>query len=260
MDRRRLDGKVALITGAGRGMGRSHAEMLAAHGAAIVAQDIDAGLVAETVERVHAAGGEARSFVCDVADVPALTGLIGEAEAATGHIDILVNNAGIDRMATIEEIDEAAFDRMLGVHVKGSFFAARAVVPGMKQRRAGKIVNIASTAGMTGIGGDSHYSAAKAALLGLTKAWAKELAPFDIHVNAVAPGGTMTEMVLSKLPTRAEAEERIRKRLETGVVPLRRYAEPLEISHAVLFLASAESDFITGQVISPNGGEVIVGV
>ena len=164
------------------------------------------------------------------------------------------------KCAAIEEVDEASFDRMFGVHVKGTFFATRAVVPGMKERGAGKIVVTASTAGMTGIAGDSHYSGAKAALLGLTKAWAKELAPFGIHVNAVAPGATMTEMVMTKLPTREAALERVQERLAAGAVPLGRYAEPSEITAVVLFLASDEASFITGQVISPNGGEVIVGI
>ena len=199
-------------------------------------------------------------MVCDVADVDAISDAIAGIEAASGGIDILVNNAGIDEMRTIEEIDEASFDRMFGVHVKGTFFATRAAVPGMKARGTGKIVVTASTAGMTGIAGDSHYSAAKAALLGLTKAWAKELAPFGIHVNAVAPGATMTEMVMTKLPTRDASMDRVRERLEAGAVPLGHYAEPSEITAVVLFLASEEASFVTGQVISPNGGEVIVGI
>jgi len=253
-------GKVAVVTGAGRGMGRSHAEAFAASGAAVGVIDIAAPLVEETVEAIRQAGGTAHGVACDVADVAAITDAVAGIEKAAGRIDILVNNAGIDEMRTIEEIDEASFDRMFGVHVKGTFFATRAAVPGMKARGAGNIVVTASTAGMTGIGGDSHYSAAKAALLGLTKAWAKELAPFGIRVNAVAPGATMTDMVLTKLPTREAAMERIRQRIETGIIPLGRYAEPEEISAVVLFLASERSSYVTGQVISPNGGETIVGI
>ena len=247
-----LKDKVALITGAGRGIGRATAVLLAAEGAEIMVQDIDADLAAQTVEAVRASGAKAQPIVADVADVAELTARIREAETEAGHIDILVNNAGIARPKPIEEIDEEAFDRMFGVHVKGTFFATQAVIPGMKARRYGKIVTVSSIAGLTGLPGDSHYSGAKAALLGLTKSWAKELAPYGIHVNAVAPGGTITEMVLAK-----GGMERVERRA-SKMVPLGRYAEPPEIAHAILFLASPRSDFITGQVISPNGGETIV--
>ncbi len=252
--------KKAVVTGGGRGMGRSHAEAFAARGAAVGVIDLDGALVDQAVATIREAGGVAHGVKCDVADVAAITEAIASLERSLGGIDILVNNAGIDEMRDIEEIDEASFDRMFGVHVKGTFFATRAAVPGMKARGAGKIVVTASTAGMTGIAGDSHYSGAKAALMGLTKAWAKELAPFGIHVNAVAPGATMTEMVMTKLPTREESMARVRQRLDAGAVPLGRYADPSEITAVVLFLASDEASFITGQVISPNGGEVIVGI
>ena len=209
---------------------------------------------------MKAAGGDARSFACDVADVPTLTRLIGEAEARAGRIDILVNNAGIghrrrpSRRSTRPPSTAcwACTSRAASSRRGGRAGHEAAAVRQDRQHRVDRRHDRNRRR--------SDYSAAKAALLGLTKAWAKELAPFKINVNAVAPGGTMTEMVLSKLPTRAEALERIQKRLETGVVPLRRYAEPHEISYAVVFLASAESDFITGQVISPNGGEAIVGI
>ena len=255
-----FSGKKVVVTGAGRGMGRSHAEAFAARGAKVGVIDIDGALVDEVVESIGGAGGTAHGALCDVADATAITEAVSGLESSMGGIDILVNNAGIDEMRTIEEIDEASFDRMFGVHVKGTFFATRAAVPGMKARGNGKIVVTASTAGMTGIAGDSHYSGAKAALMGLTKAWAKELAPHGIHVNAVAPGATMTEMVMTKLPTREQSMARVRERLDAGAVPLGRYAEPSEITAVVLFLASDEASFITGQVISPNGGEMIVGI
>lgn len=249
----KLDGKVALITGAGRGMGRSHGRLMASEGAEIVVQDIDAGLAEESVAMIREEGGQACAMVGDVVDIEACAAQLSEIESDLGHIDILVNNAGIDTPGELEEIDEADFDRMFDVHVKGSFFMTRAVVGGMKARRVGKIVNVSSMWGMNGHTSCSHYCGAKAALLGLTKAWAKEFAPYNINVNAIAPGGVITEMVLQK-----GGMDYVRKAAQR--VPLGRYAEVIEMSYTVLFLCGPESDFITGQVISPNGGEVIVGI
>jgi 3-oxoacyl-[acyl-carrier protein] reductase len=235
-----LTGKVAMITGSGDGMGKAHAILMAERGADIVVHDIKADLV------------EAHVGVCDVADVAAVQRLVGDATAAMGRIDILVNNAGYGQRSETEAITEQEFDRMFAVHVKGSFFAAQAVIPGMKERRYGKIVNISSMWGMTGAPVAPHYCAAKAALLGFTKAWAKELAPWNIHVNAVAPGG-----VKSGGPIKLDNPEILKAK--EARVPLKRYCEPVEIAYAVAYLASPEADFVTGQVISPNGGEVIVG-
>ena len=196
--------------------------------------------------RVHVA-------VADMTDTRRSRAAAAEAERALGRIDILVNNAGISGYeAAFEEIDEANFDRMLGIHVKGAFFLTQAVVAGMKERRGGKIINISSNRGMVGHTASSHYCAAKAALLGLTKAWARELAPYGIHVNAVAPGVVRTAMTTwgGMGPLREEADQN----------PLKRWAEPIEIAYAVAFLASGEADYITGQVLSPNGGYPIVGI
>lgn len=244
-----LDGRQALITGAGRGMGRAHALKLAQHGAAIVVQDIDGPGAQETAAMVVAAGGRASVITGDVADVADLMGKI----AGCGDIDILINNAGIDRPGTIEEIDEAGFDEMFAIHVKGAFFAVQTVVPGMKKRRWGKIVNVSSIWGMTGYSSHSHYCGAKAALLGLTKAWARELAPWSINVNALAPGGVWTEMELAQRGPEGIREAEAR-------VPLGRWSQPEEQSESVLFLVTERSSFITGQCISANGGSTIVGI
>ena len=244
-----LDGRQALITGSGRGMGRTHALTLAKHGAAIVVQDIDPAGAEATVAMVEAAGGKARAITGDVADVADLQAQI----AGCGAIDILINNAGIDRPGTIEEIDEAGFDAMFAIHVKGSFFATKAVVPGMKERRWGKIVNVSSIWGMTGFTSHSHYCGAKAALLGLTKAWAKELAPYNINVNAIAPGGVWTEMELAQRGPEGIREAEAR-------VPMGRWSQPEEQSESVLFLVTDRSSFITGQCLSANGGSTIVGI
>lgn len=247
-----LDGKVALITGSGDGMGRAHALLLAERGANIVVHDLNAAMAEETASHVRKAGRLAHVAVCDIADIAAVRKMVADAQGALGRIDILVNNAGYGQRAETAAITEQDFDRMMSVHVKGSFFATQAVVPGMKERRSGKIVNISSIWGMTGAPVAPHYCAAKAALLGLTKAWAKELAPWKILVNAVAPGG-----VKSGGPIKLDNPEILRAKEEKN--PLKRYAEPIEMSYAVAYLVSPEADFVTGQVISPNGGDTIVG-
>ena len=248
-----LDGRIALVTGAGGGMGQSHAVLLAERGADVIIHDIKADGIEETAAMVREHGRTAVPLVVDIRDVPAFTEAVKAAERDTGRIDILVNNAGVGgKRRTIEEIDEEIFDEMFGVHVKGTFFATQAVLPGMKQRRDGKIVNISSIYAMGGSDLASHYSAAKSAISGFTKCWGRELAEFNIKVNAVAPGFVITGMT-----TASNTMERIREREKT--MPLGRYCEPVDISYAVAWLASPETDMITGQVISPNSGEVIVG-
>lgn len=249
---RRLDGKVAWITGSGRGMGQTHALLLAERGADIIVHDILKEEAAETAQRITGLGRRVFVAHADVADPDATCKLVADATAALGRIDILVNNAGIGQHKSIEDISPDDFQRMFDIHVKGSFFCTQAVVPQMKGRRYGKIVNISSIWGMNGADTASHYCAAKTAILGLTKAWAKEFAPYNIHVNAVCPGGVITEM-----PIKVQGWEKIRAKEKK--VPLGRWAQPEEVSYAVAYFASAESDFVTGQAISPNGGETIVG-
>ncbi|MFI5015796.1 MAG: SDR family NAD(P)-dependent oxidoreductase [Hyphomicrobiales bacterium] len=251
-DTKRLDGKTAWVTGSGRGMGRAHAVLLAQRGADIVVHDILEAEAEETARLVREAGRRAFVSNADLIDVEAIRLLALRVFAEFGAIDILVNNAGIGQHGPIEQITPADFQRMFDIHVRGSFFCGQSVIPAMKQRRSGKIINISSIWGMNGADTASHYCGAKAALLGLTKAWAKELAPWNIHVNAVCPGGVITEM-----PIKVQGWEKIREKEKR--VPLGRWAQPEEISYAVAFFASQESDFITGQAISPNGGETIVG-
>lgn len=249
-----LDGQVALITGSGRGMGQAHAVLLAEHGADIIVHDIVPERVRETSAMVRAKGRRAFEAVTDVADVRAMAEMVTRAEEKFGHIDILVNNAGIgaDR-ATVEDIDEAMYDRMFGIHVRGSFFTTRAVVPGMRRRKSGAIVNVSSIWGQVGHHFGSTYCAAKAALLGFTKAWAKEFAPDRITVNAIAPGGVTSPMAIEK-----DGIEAVRQRM--AKVPLGRWAEPDEIAHAVLYFVSPKASFVTGQVLNLSGGETIVGI
>jgi len=248
-----LSGQVALISGAGRGIGHAISRVLATRGADIIVQDIDADAVSATVAEVGRLGRHGYPLCCDVTDIAALRALARDVEGSVGQIDILVNNAGIPGgEIPFDQIDEAGYERMMGIHVKGSFFLTQTVADGMKQRGSGRIINISSNRGMVGHSLSSHYSAAKAALLGLTKAWARELAPHGILVNAVAPGVVNTYMTNrhGPGPLRAEADLNL----------LKRWAEPEEIAYAVAFLASPHAGFITGQVLSPNGGDPIVGV
>ena len=245
-----LDGKVALITGGGGGMGRAESLLMAERGADIVVQDLEARTAEETAALVRDKGRKALVLVGDVSNAADIQASIAGAEKEIGRIDILVNNAGIGQQYyAIDEIDEAIFDRMIAVHVKGTFFCTQAVVPGMKARKSGKIINIGSNWGQTGNHNSSHYCGAKAAILGLTKAWAKEFAPHGVHVNCVAPGWIDTAMGGD-----------VEKAAAIEQIPLGRMGEPEEIAYLVAFLASAEADFITGQVICPNGGHTIVGI
>ena len=249
---KQLENKVALITGAGSGMGQTHAKVFVERGAAVVINDLNGDGLRETAEIVREAGGRAIEFVGDITKPEFVKTMVDDAISQVGQISILVNNAGIGEHCELEDISLDRLNQMLNIHVVGSFLCAQTIVPGMKEKKKGKIINISSIWGMNGHHTASHYCAAKAAMLGATKAWAKEFAPFNIHVNAVAPGGVLTPM-----PIKVQGMEKIREKEKK--VPLGRWATPEEISYAVAFLASEESDFITGQVISPNGGETIVG-
>jgi len=234
-------------------MGRAHALLMAERGADIVVADINADNAGTTADMVRKLGRRAHVENVDMADVAAVKLMVERATAALGPANILVNNAGFGQLAELHEVTEADLDRMFNVHVRGSFFATQGVIPAMKEARYGKIINISSIWGMTGAPAASHYCGAKAALLGLTRAWAKEFAPWNIHVNSVSPGG-----VRSGGPRKLDNVELLRQKEEK--VPLKRYCEPVEMSYAVAFLASADADFITGQNLSPNGGEAIVGI
>lgn len=250
----RLDGKVILVTGAGAGMGKAEAIFLAERGAKVGVQDIDAQAAEATAAEIRKTGGEPLVLVGDISKTAESARNVAELEAKWGTIDVLVNNAGIHERRDFEQVDEASFDRTFGINVKGLFFCTQAAIKGMKAKGGGKIINISSSAGMVGQAFSPHYSASKGAVLALTKAWAKELAPWKITVNSIAPGPIMTEMVI-----RVRGIEGARKRAATEI-PLRRYGEPVEVAYLVGFLASFEADFITGQVLPINGGNAIVGI
>ena len=244
-----LEGKRALITGAGGGMGQSHAVLMAKRGAEIIIHDIKDDGAEETADMVREQGAKATVVIADIRDIRTFTSAISNA----GPVDILVNNAGVGgARRMVEEITEQVFNQMFEVHVRGTFFATQTVLPAMKDKKDGKIINISSIYAMGGNRNASHYAASKSAISGFTKSWAREFAPWNIKVTAVAPGFVVTEMTEA-----SNSPENIAEREKS--MPLGEFCKPIDISYAVAWLASAETDLISGQVISPNSGEVIVG-
>jgi 3-oxoacyl-[acyl-carrier protein] reductase len=249
-----LDGYAVLITGGSTGLGLSHARVLGGRGAKVAITDFKDDNLRQAATDLKRDGIAALCLKADNRVVAEVKAAAAAAEAEFGKIDVLVNNAGISgMMASIENVDEAFFDSLFDTHVKGAFFAAQAVVPGMKTRKFGRIVNTGSTFAMTGSPAMSHYTGAKGALTAFSRAWARELAPFKITVNTVSPGFTDTPM------TRADATPEIFKEIVEGMA-LKRQVLPEEISYTVAWLASREADAVTGQNISPNCGQAIVGI
>jgi len=246
-------GKAALITGAASGIGQATAHLLAERGCDIAVNDVDEVGARQTAEELCGLGVRAIPVVADVADSQAVNEMVDTVLRELGRIDILFANAGYHETCPLEEMTDEQWHRMINTHLGGTFYCCRAVVPTMKQQGSGKIICTASISGMVAWGyADVHYCAAKAGIMGLAKRLARDLAPFKINVNAVAPGSVMTPMQRNVPP------EVIEKRMQEN--PWGRYADPREIGYLVAFLASEEADYITGQVISPNGGAVIVGI
>lgn len=242
--------KTVLITGSSRGIGRAIAEQFAAEGCNVVINYLHAEDAAQSlVASLHDKDFPALAVRADVGDREQVQSMIRQSINRFGKIDVLINNAGIAQQKLFTDITEEEWDRMLNIHVKGMFNCCQCVLPGMISRKQGKIINIASIWGITGASCEVHYSTAKAAMIGFTKALAKELGPSNIQVNCVAPGIIDTEMNAS-----LDENERLTLQEET---PLMRFGTPLEVASAVLYLASDSANFLTGQVISPNGGLVI---
>lgn len=239
--------RTALITGASRGIGRATAKLLAENGFNVIVHYHNGKREAETlVQTLRERGNAAIAVGADLREEAQIREMVRQGEAYFGKIDVLVNNAGIASQKMFTDIAAEEWDAMFAVHVRGSFLCTQAVLPDMIARKNGKIVNVSSIWGIRGASCEVHYSAAKAAVIGMTKALAKEVAPSGICVNCVAPGVIDTEMLscFDETTKAALAEE----------TPLGRLGTPEDIARAILFFASAQSDFITGQVLTADGG------
>lgn len=242
----KMEGKVAIVTGAGNGIGKATAKMMAGFGAIVIACDIESDSVAAAVAEITADGWQARAFTCDITRPDQIRAVVDQTLADYGTIDILVNNgATLGGGKRVEEVDAAEFDRLIIVNLKGVYNFIAAVLPTMRAKQSGKIVSVSSVAALAGDFTDIHYSAAKGGVIAMSKTLARELALERINVNVVAPGLTNTRMA---------HEWEFGPALER----FHRIGEPEDMAAAICFLASDAAGYFSGQVISPNGGEYML--
>lgn len=246
----KLNGRTALVTGASRGIGREIALKLAANGANVVVNySGNKTLADEVVSEIKQLGREAIAIQCNVANSESVAEMVKETVNSFGSLDILVNNAGITRDNLLMRLKENDWDEVININLKGVFLCTKAVSRQMMKQRKGKIINIASVVGISGNPGQANYVAAKAGVIGLTKTSAKELAARNINVNAVAPGFITTDMT-------DELSEDVKNEM-LKLIPLSRFGDPKDIANTVAFLSSDESNYITGQTITVDGGMVM---
>lgn len=246
-----MEGKIAIVTGGARGIGRAITETLAQRGADVVIADLKAELAEQTSQEIaQATGRRIKAFSVDVSNYTSTQKMVEQVLSEFGRVDILVNNAGITRDKLIMRMEEEDWDLVIDINLKGAFNCSKAVVRTMMKQKYGRIVNISSVSGQAGQVGQANYSASKAGLIGLTKALARELASRQITVNAVAPGFVPTVLTEVLAP---ELKEAILK-----AIPLGRMGTPQEISYAVAFLASDEAAYITGHILAVDGGMVMM--
>ena len=241
-----LSGRVALVTGSTRGIGKAIAETLAECGARVAVVGRDASKAVEVAAQVSP---EARGFGCDLSEISAAAALVGSVEEAFGSLDILVNNAGLTRDNIMLRLKDDDWDAVLDANLRAAFATIRAATRGMMKRRWGRIINMSSVVGLVGNKGQSNYAASKAGLIGLTKSVAKEFASRNILANAIAPGFISTDMT--------EAMTAEARTVLTGQIPLERLGSPKDIASMVAFLASEHASYITGQVLVIDGGMVM---
>ena len=238
-----LEGRSAIVTGAAQGIGLAIATVLAEHGARVSIADLDGEKAAAAAAGI---AGEARGVACDVTDEASVAGLVTGAVEAYGGLDVLVNNAGITRDASLRKMTLENFQAVVTVHLQGTWLGIRAASEVMREARACSIINISSMSGKVGNPGQTNYSAAKAGIVGMTKAAAKELAHHGVRVNAIQPGLIRTPMTEAMTPEAWAATE--------ATIPMRRAGEPEEIANVVAFLASDLASYMTGAVLEVSGG------
>lgn len=244
-----LKGRVAVVTGASRGIGRAIAVRLARDGAAIAGLARNASTLEESLKLVQAAGGIMKVHPCDIAQAESVAAVIEAIFKEAGHIDVLVNNAGITRDNLLVRMKSEEWDEVIQTNLRGAFNTCRAVLRPMLKQKSGRIVNITSIVGIRGGPGQTNYAASKAGLIGFTKSLAKEVASRNITVNAVAPGFIVTDM------TQTLSEEVKREAMDA--IPLQRFGQPEDVAEAVAYLASDAASYITGHVLQVDGGLAI---
>jgi 3-oxoacyl-[acyl-carrier protein] reductase len=238
-----LDGRSAVVTGAGQGIGLEIARLLQSHGARVLLADLDADRVRDAAASL---GEGASGRQCDVTSESDVDDLVAQAVAELGGLDIFVNNAGITRDASLKKMTLDDFDAVIMVHLRGTWLGVRAASALMREQKSGSIINISSMSGKSGNPGQTNYSAAKAGIVGLTKAASKEVAHHGVRINAVQPGLIKTPMTAAMSPEAFAATE--------STIPMRRAGEPSEVAGAVVFLASDLSSYMTGAVLEVSGG------